>query len=313
MSERTDVFMRGSDAFSWYLEKDPGLRSTILAIAWLNRTPDFEALATRLDWATWQAPRFRQRPLEPPARLANPRWVDTDFDLSLHLRRMESPSPHTPAAVIDFARVEAMTGFDRSRPLWKFTLIERLDGDHAALVMKVHHSLTDGIGGMQLAFLLFDMTEEPAPGGQGPATGSDGDVPRPAELVREAIAHNCRQAVETVRHALSGTLPAAIQAARNPLHSVSDAMATVGSLAQFVRPVSDTLSPVMTGRSLQRSLDMVGSGAPRPQTVGEIRRGHGQRRLCGLGHRRPEALPRVPRGPGGRSASHLADLRAQGG
>ena len=118
MSDQVDLFMRDTDAFSWYLEKDPGLRSTIIAVTWLDRSPDFEALSARLDRATRLAPRFRQRPVDPPGRLANPRWTDTDFDLSLHLRRIDAPSPHTPDTVLDFARHEAMTGFDRSRPLW---------------------------------------------------------------------------------------------------------------------------------------------------------------------------------------------------
>src|ERR1035437_7032450 len=115
MTERTELFMRETDAFSWYLENDPGLRATILAVAWLDARPDFDVLAARLERATRLAPRFRQHPVQPPGRLATPLWVDTDFDLSLHLRRIDSPRPHTPATVLDFARIEAMRGFDRSR------------------------------------------------------------------------------------------------------------------------------------------------------------------------------------------------------
>jgi len=139
MTDRAELFMRDTDAFSWYLEKDPGLRSTIVAVAWLDQRPDFDLLSARLERATRLAPRFRQLPVEPPGRLAPPRWVDTDFDLSLHLHRIDSPLPHTPVIVTDFARIQAMSGFDRSRPLWEFTLIDHLIGNRAALVMKVHH------------------------------------------------------------------------------------------------------------------------------------------------------------------------------
>lgn len=257
MGDRTDVFMRDTDAFSWYLEKDPGLRSTIIAVAWLDHPPDFAELAARLDRATQLAPRFRQRPVEPPGRLANPRWVDTEFDLSLHLHRIASPSPHTPATVIDFARLEAMTGFDRSRPLWQFTLIEHLLDDRAALVMKVHHSLTDGIGGMQLAFLLFDSTSTADPVDQNPVPAARHHVPGTAELIRESLAYDWHRVFETVRHGLSGALPTAVHVAREPLHSTSEAAATVRSVGRFVQPVSATLSPVMTGRSLDRHLDML--------------------------------------------------------
>ncbi len=208
MSDLLNVFMRDTDAFSWYLEKDPGLRATIIAVTWLDRSPDFKALSARLDRATRLAPRFRQRPVDPPGRLANPRWIDTDFDLSLHLRRIDAPKPHTRATVLDFARHEAMTGFDRSRPLWQFTLIEHLKGGGAAFVMKVHHSLTDGIGGMQLALLLFEATEESEGAQDRSLPEMNEQPPSTAKLVRESLAYDWHRVFETLRDGLSGAIPA---------------------------------------------------------------------------------------------------------
>ncbi|MGP0031485.1 MAG: wax ester/triacylglycerol synthase domain-containing protein [Acidimicrobiales bacterium] len=261
MSDRSELFMRDSDAFSWYLEKDPGLRSTIVAVAWLDGQPDFEALSSRLERATRLAPRFRQRPVEPPGRLATPRWVDADFHLPLHLHRIDSPPPHTPTTVLDVARVQAMSGFDRSRPLWEFTLIGHLEDDGAALVMKVHHSLTDGIGGMQLAFLLFDTTRDDTT--RHPAAIPDlgpeppRRVPGTADLVRESVAYEWDRVVETARRALADALPTTLHIIRNPRRAASDALATARSVARFVEPVADTLSPIMTARSLDRRLHML--------------------------------------------------------
>ncbi len=257
MSYRAELFMRDTDAFSWYLEKDPGLRATIVAVVWLDENPDFDVLSHRLERATRLAPRFRQRPVEPPVRLATPRWVDTDFDLSLHLHHIDSPPPHTLTTVIDFARIQALGGFDRSRPLWEFTLIGGLLDDRAALVMKVHHSLTDGIGGMQLASLLFDTTKGSDPVDHVPVPVS-GPVPTTSELIRESLTYDRHRIFETVRRGLSNALPTTWHIARNPLRSTSDALATVRSVVRFVEPVPDTLSPIMTGRSLDRHLDMIG-------------------------------------------------------
>ena len=61
------------------------------------------------------------------------------------------PAPHGRDEVLELAALAAMSGFDRTRPLWEFTLVEGLEGGGAAVVMKMHHSLTDGIGGVQLA------------------------------------------------------------------------------------------------------------------------------------------------------------------
>ena len=95
--------------------------------------------------------------------------VDETFDLARHLHRVDASATRVrrgsnPAdIVLTIARVAATEDFDRSRPLWDFTLIEHIGGERAALVMKLHHSLTDGVGGIQLALLLFDLEAYPTP------------------------------------------------------------------------------------------------------------------------------------------------------
>ena len=54
------------------------------------------------------------------------------------------------------AQVMATSGFDPALPLWEAVLVEGVDGDHAALVMKVHHALIDGVGGLAVLAHLFD-------------------------------------------------------------------------------------------------------------------------------------------------------------
>ncbi len=248
------VFMRDSDAFSWYMERDPALRSTVVAIAWLDASPDWDILTAKLERATRLIPMFRQTVAEPPARMAPPRWTtDGEFDLSWHLRRINAPAPHTDATVISFARIAAMTGFDRSRPLWEFTLVEHLDGDRAALVMKVHHSLTDGIGGMELALLLFDVdpvAPPPAPLPPRPRGEPLGTL----DLVRSALANDCRRVAGLVCSSVVSAAPTAVNAARHPITNARESVGTALSVGRTIAPVRATLSPVMTGRGLSRQL-----------------------------------------------------------
>jgi diacylglycerol O-acyltransferase len=255
MAPGGEQFMRDPDALAWNMEHDPGLRSTIVAVTWLGSRPDFGVLAARLERATRLAPRFRQRPVASPGGLSTPQWVDCDFDLSLHLQRFEAPAPYTPDTVIGFARSEAMTGFDISRPLWTLTLIEGLEGDRAALVMKVHHSLTDGVGGMQLAMLVFEATPEPGPVDEVPVPATD-PVPSGVGLATGALGHTLGRAVGTARAGLTQLVPMALATVRHPLRTALDVVATTSSLGRFVRPMSDTLSPIMTKRSLDRRLDL---------------------------------------------------------
>ena len=54
-----------------------------------------------------------------------------------------------------------MQGFDRARPLWEFFVVEGLEGGRAAMIQKVHHSVTDGVGGVEIALTMLDLEREP--------------------------------------------------------------------------------------------------------------------------------------------------------
>jgi len=264
MAAADTVFMRGSDAFAWYMERDPVMRSTIVAVAWLDEVPDWPALVARLGRAVELVPLFRTRPLEPPARLSTPRWtIDPDFDLGWHLRRIRAPEPADTAAVLEIVHKAATTGFDPIHPLWEFTLVEGLREERAALVMKLHHALTDGVGGMRLSLLLFDRTAEaslrpariegfadspPFP------TGSAGDR---HQLAEAALSHDLRVVVEAARRGGGGLVRTLARVGSHPLSSAVEAAETAVSVWRFVAPVHSTMSPVMTARGLGRRLGMV--------------------------------------------------------
>jgi WS/DGAT/MGAT family acyltransferase len=149
-----------------------------------------------------------------------------------------------------------MSTFDRSRPLWEFTLVEHVEGDRAALVMKHHHSLTDGIGGIQLALLLFD-TERGAHLCTTQAEAPARERINTPELIRQSIAWDWGRAAGFIANRTRSAMPSAMQTARHPLIRFSDALETSRSMYRTVAPVRETLSPIMKHRSLGRHLDMV--------------------------------------------------------
>ena len=155
--------MSDSDALMWNIEKDPLLRSTIVTVLLLDQAPDWDRLVDKIERGTWMIPRLRQRIATPLLRMGPPQWSgDANFDLRYHLRRVKVCEP-TFEAVLDLARTSAMAGFDRARPLWEYTVVEGLEGGKAAMILKVHHSMTDGVGGMKLLLMLFDFEREPEP------------------------------------------------------------------------------------------------------------------------------------------------------
>ena len=155
--------MSDADALMWSIEKDPLLRSTITFVTFLDRAPDRERFTRVMDRASRVVPRLRQRVLGHPYSIAPPRWeVDPNFDLGYHLRWMRTIDEGTAREVFEIAEPIAMQGFDRARPLWEFTVVEGLADGKAAVIGKVHHAITDGVGGVKLQMEMLDLERHPA-------------------------------------------------------------------------------------------------------------------------------------------------------
>jgi WS/DGAT/MGAT family acyltransferase len=251
----SDPYMRDSDAFSWYMEADPILRSTVTSVVVLDGQPDVDRLLDRADRASRITPGFRHKVVQAPLRLANPRWVvDEDFDLAFHARRIAAPAPGTLTDVFQYACQTAMAGFDRERALWEFTLVEGLEGGRAALVMKLHHALTDGIGGMEMAKNLFDL--EPVAADLGPMPPAPDPEPLSSgALVRDALGHNAKRAAGIARSMLPASVKTGMYAMCHPGAAMKGGIDFVGSVARTVRPINSTLSPVMQRRRISWHFD----------------------------------------------------------
>jgi WS/DGAT/MGAT family acyltransferase len=252
--------MSDADALMWNIEKDPILRSTILAVAILDRVPDWDVLRRRMDRTTRIIPRFRQRVLSPPLRLGPPRWtVEPTFDLDFHLRRMRLTGSGTERALLDVLQPIATASFDRARPLWEFTLIEGLDGpdgDRAALAMKVHHSVTDGVGGMDLLAHMVDLArdaEEPSLD-DAPAAPAPEHV-TPFDLLGESLAHSRRRVTGIVTRLPGSMMRSALATVRDPVGNTKEFVRATRSVARALQPATSPMSPVMRERGLGRHLE----------------------------------------------------------
>jgi WS/DGAT/MGAT family acyltransferase len=254
--DRFTRHMSDEDALMWHIEKDPVLRSTIVAVALLDQPPDWERLRTRFDRATLLIPRLRQRVLSPPLRIGPPRWTnDPGFDLDFHMRRFRLPAPADTRTLLDVVGPIATTSFDRARPLWECTVLEGLGGDRAAMVMKVHHSITDGVGGMELLLHLVDF-ERGAPDPDDRPAVPPAEHPSAFSLVLDSIAHTRRRAFGVARRMPTAVLRGARDAVTDPQRAVNGAVETALSIGRTLAPASKPMSPVMTQRGLGRRLDV---------------------------------------------------------
>jgi WS/DGAT/MGAT family acyltransferase len=137
--------------------------------------------------------RYRQR-LDRVPGLWQPVWVDDErFDLDFHLRRARVPAPGTDNELKELAARLLSKRLDRDRPLWEMYLIDGLSGDRVAMVLKVHHCMVDGVGGVQLLMSLL----RPDPSAHRPK-GDERWTPRPKPsdwtMFRDELIHRGRTA-----------------------------------------------------------------------------------------------------------------------
>jgi diacylglycerol O-acyltransferase / wax synthase len=139
-----------------------------------------------------------------------------------------------------------MTPFDRTRPLWEGTLVEGLEGERAAYVLKMHHSLTDGLGGIQLMSLIQSRTRKHTP--NKPRPERPPDPPRfggPGELALTELGDQARELPRLVTRVLG----AGARAVTRPGASLSDAVHFAGSLRRTLSPPPAAPSPLFRSRS----------------------------------------------------------------
>lgn len=246
---RFEQRMSDSDALMWSIEKDPMLRSTITAVLFLDRAPDRDHFRALLDRGTRLVPRMRQRVRSNPLSVAPPRWEnDPHFDLDYHLRWTRAAGDRDERAVLDLAQPLAMQGFDRARPLWEAVVVEDLADGGAAVVMKVHHAITDGVGAVKIALVMFELERE----------ASLGDLPDEPEIrvmnqlerFVDAADHERRRTLGIAKRVPQTAAGAAAAAVRDPLGTARRVAEVTTSIARMAAPANEPLSPVMTGRSL---------------------------------------------------------------
>ncbi|HEV2373205.1 MAG TPA: HAD-IB family hydrolase [Streptosporangiaceae bacterium] len=161
----TSPRMNPLETAMWRAESaDPRLRVNVSLLELLDPAPDWERLLAAHEWASRMVPRMRQRVVEPAFALGSPAWVTVgDFDLSQHVRRVRLPAPGSLRQLLDTVTEFAAAPLDRGRPLWQALLVEGLADGGAGYVAKSHHSVTDGLGAVQLMMRLHSRTAEHDP------------------------------------------------------------------------------------------------------------------------------------------------------
>ncbi len=180
-------------------------------------------------------PRFRQKLAIPPLETGRPFWVDDpNFNLTYHLRHTALPAPGGEEDLRRLAGRVFSQQLDRSKPLWELWLVQGLERNRFALLSKTHHALVDGVAGVDISTVLFDVKPVPEPAGE-----NEQWVPRPepssAELAAKGLAGAATMPLklaERVANAVRHPEPAA--------RRVAEAVEALGEVAwAFADPAPD--------------------------------------------------------------------------
>jgi diacylglycerol O-acyltransferase / wax synthase len=238
-SEMTDF-----DALMWRTDRHPQLSNCVTLIEMLDVVPDWTRFVEAHEWATSLIPRLRQRVLDPPVPVTAPVWItDPHFDISYHVRRVGLPAPATEAELIGLTESLALAPFDTGRPLWEVTLVEGLEGGRGAVILKIHHAMTDGMGFMQLLTVLHSRTRDPSPDKPTPEPPA-GEVPDRIGRMATQLARDMRR----IPRAAAGGVARNLKRAAHPTATSEDALQMAESLRRSATPPAPP-SPLFRDRT----------------------------------------------------------------
>lgn len=172
-------------------------------------------------------PRYRQKLAVPPAGLGRQRWIDDPtFNLEYHVRHTALPQPGDDERLTLLGARVFSQRLDRTKPLWELWVVEGLPEGGWALISKTHHALVDGVSGVDLMTMLFDLDAEGRE-----IDEQDPWQPRPepstAELTATSLAGSAAHALTLPVRALAG--------AADPRRSIAAARQAAAGLGEVLK------------------------------------------------------------------------------
>jgi WS/DGAT/MGAT family acyltransferase len=197
--------------------------------------PSYEDLAEHISSRLHLVPRFRQKLAFPPVPTGRPFWVDDPaFNLEYHVRHSALPSPGSEDQLRRMAARIFSQQLDRTKPLWELWLVQGLTRKRFAFVTKTHHALVDGVSGVDIATVLFDVKPVPQ------AAEADHDwVPSPEPSAANLLAKDAEGLLSAPLR-LARRLEQAVEHPEATLHQASESLSALGEVGwNFANPAPE--------------------------------------------------------------------------
>ena len=150
--------------------------------------PSHEELCAQVSERLHLVPRYRQKLSFPRLQMGRPLWIDDpSFNLDYHIRNTALPKPGSIEQLRRLAGRVFSQRLDRTKPLWEMWIAEGLDDGRFALINKTHHSLVDGVSGVDLTTVLFDLDREGTEVPKAEREWTPGPEPSDTEVVARGV------------------------------------------------------------------------------------------------------------------------------
>jgi len=195
------------------------------AILFEGPPPSHEEFRDHIESRLHLVPRFRQKLRFVPFAQGRPVWVDDPhLNLDYHVRQTALPAPGSEEQLRNLAARIFSQQLDRSKPLWELWLVEGLSGGRFAIVGKSHHALVDGVSGVDITTVLFDVEQEPASSPVRPPKWA----PRPEPTNLEILADALRERATSPREIARG-IRATLRGPRQVLEGIGATSKVIGA------------------------------------------------------------------------------------
>ncbi len=189
--------------------------------------PGYEDFCAQIRSRLHLVPRYRQKLAFPPLETGRPLWIDDPgFNLQYHVRHTALPAPGSEEQLRALAARVHSQRLDRSKPLWETWLVQGLERNRFALISKTHHALVDGVAGVDLATVLFDLEPVPCTPPHEGEPWSPSPEPNAAQLAARGV-----MALVTTPFALTARALSAATRPQRTLEVAREAIEGVGEVA----------------------------------------------------------------------------------
>jgi diacylglycerol O-acyltransferase len=235
--------------------ENPNTPMNVIGTMIFEGQPDltYDTLMGRLRERLPNLPLLRRRVVEAPLGIDRPVWIDdAEFDVRNHVLRVMAPSPGGRRELAQLVARTAAEPLDRREPLWQLWLVEGLEDDRTALILKAHHAVMDGVSGAGLIVQLFDGAEQFATAGADPLLDTRADLPQLARHALERVPERISDQASALREVGS----ALIRFATNRSDE-EEAFPEGSSYTAPESPFNASLSPRRSVGYARNSLDAV--------------------------------------------------------